>query len=53
MPYKSFMIPIGYGDWAERELNSFLRSHRVLAVDRQWVDQGENSFWALWVSGRK
>lgn len=49
MPYKSFAIPVHHGDWAERELNDFLRSHRVLAVDRQWVDQGVNSFWAVWV----
>ena len=49
MPYKSFAIPVQHGEWAERELNEFVRSHRVLAVDRQWVDQGENSFWAVWI----
>jgi hypothetical protein len=49
MPYKSFVIPVCHGDWAERELNEFLRTHRVLAVERRWVDRGENSFWAVWV----
>lgn len=49
MPYRSFRIPVCAADWDERELNAFLASHRVLAVDRHWVDQGENSFWALWV----
>jgi superfamily II DNA helicase RecQ len=49
MPYKSFAIPVHYGDWAERAMNDFLRTHRVLAVDRRWVDQGENSFWAVWI----
>lgn len=49
MPYRTFQIPVRSADWAERELNTFLASHRVLAVDRRWVDQGENSFWAVWV----
>jgi hypothetical protein len=49
MPYRSFLIPIRDAQRAERELNDFIRSHRVLAVDRHWVDRGENSFWAVWV----
>ena len=49
MPIKVFTIPVRHADWAERELNQFVQSHRVLAVDRQWVDQGANSFWAVWV----
>ena len=49
MPYKVFVIPAQHGEWAERELNDFVRSHRVLAMDRRWVDQGENSFWAVWI----
>ena len=49
MPYKSFLIPVRGPEWAERELNDFIRGHRVLAVDRRWVDQGGNSFWSVWV----
>ena len=49
MPYKSFLIPVRGPEWAERELNDFIRSHRVLAVDRRWVDEGGNSFWSVWV----
>ena len=49
MPYKSFVIPVQHAGWAERELNAFIGSHRVLSVERQLVDQGENSFWAIWV----
>ena len=30
-------------------LNGFLRSHRVLTVDRRWVDQGAESFWSFCV----
>ena len=34
---------------ASAELNGFLRSHRVLSVDRRWVDQGTESFWSFCV----
>ena len=33
----------------EKELNNFLSSVQVLSVDRQFVDRGENSFWAICV----
>jgi hypothetical protein len=49
MPYKSFVIPVYHAEWAERELNAFVGSHRVLAVQRRWVDRGANSYWAVWV----
>ncbi len=49
MAYRFFVIPYRASKGAEDELNGFLRSHRVLAVDRRWVDLGENSFWALCV----
>lgn len=49
MPFKSFMVPVSHGEWAERELNQFLKTHRVLHVEQRWVDQGVNSFWAVWV----
>lgn len=38
MPSKVFTIPVRNADWAERELNQFVQSHRVIAVDRQWAD---------------
>ena len=31
----------------QEDLNRFLRSHRVLTVHREFVAQGDNSFWAL------
>jgi superfamily II DNA helicase RecQ len=49
VPYKTFLIPIRDAAAAERELNDFLGNHRVLAVDRHWVDEGRNSFWTVWV----
>jgi superfamily II DNA helicase RecQ len=34
---------------AEGELNAFLSNHRVLDVDRRWVDQGLSSYWVFCV----
>lgn len=31
----------------QEDLGRFFRSHRVLTVHREFVAQGENSFWAL------
>ena len=47
MAFKFFTIPIEDSASMETELNAFLRSHRVLAVDRRWVEQGTNSFWSV------
>ena len=49
MAFKFFIIPVQGLEQAENELNAFLRSHKVLAVDRRWVDQGANSFWSFCV----
>ena len=49
MPLKFFLVPIHDCGTGEEELNRFLRNHRVLAVDRRWVDQGTSSFWAVCV----
>jgi len=40
-------IPARGDSGAQEELNSFLRSHRVLTVRREFVAQGDNSYWAL------
>ena len=49
MAYRFFAIPIRDEGSAAAELNGFLRSHRVLAVDRRWVEQGSESFWSFCV----
>jgi len=45
--FKFITVPIQSSDAAEAELNSFLQSHRVLSIDRRWVDQGSQSFWVM------
>ena len=47
MAYKFFHVPIRQTEQAEAALNQFLSSHRVLSVDRRWVDQGPDSFWSF------
>ena len=42
-----FSIPARDDPVIQEDLNRFLRSHRVLTVDREFVGQGDNSFWAL------
>ena len=49
MSFRFFQIPARGSAEAEHELNQFLSTQRVLAVDRRWVDLGENSFWAICV----
>jgi superfamily II DNA helicase RecQ len=49
MSYRFFVIPIRDEGSVTAELNGFLRSHRVLAVDRRWVDAGSESFWSFCV----
>jgi superfamily II DNA helicase RecQ len=49
MAFAFFSVPVRDSAAAAAELNAFLRQHRVLAVDRRWVDAGADSFWAVCV----
>jgi superfamily II DNA helicase RecQ len=49
MAYRFFVISVKDEGTATAELNGFLRSRRVLAVDRRWVEQGAESFWSFCV----
>lgn len=49
MAFAFFTVPVRSSGEAEAALNGFLGSHRVLAVDRRWVDAGADSFWAICV----
>jgi len=44
-----FVVPIKNVSEAEAEMNGFLRGHRVLAVKKEFVADGENSFWSFCV----
>ena len=45
MQLKLFILPVKNLSAAEAEMNAFLRSHRVLTVNKELVVDGENSFW--------
>lgn len=47
MAFRFFQIPVRDSSDAEGELNQFLQSHRIVSIDRRFVDQGADSFWAL------
>ena len=49
MQLKLFVLPIKNLGVAEAEMNAFLRGHRVLAVKKEFVADGENSFWTFCV----
>jgi hypothetical protein len=49
MQLKLFVLPIKNLEAAEAEMNGFLRGHRVLAVKKEFVADGENSFWSFCV----
>jgi superfamily II DNA helicase RecQ len=47
MAFIFFIVPIQDSGRAQEELNAFLRSHKILSVDRRWVEQGASSFWSF------
>jgi hypothetical protein len=49
MALRFFVVPVHDLGIFEQELNGFLASHKVVSIDRQLIDQGINSFWAICV----
>ena len=49
MQLKLFILPVKNLSAAEAEMNVFLRAQRVLAVKKEFVSDGENSFWTFCV----
>lgn len=44
-----FCIPVYQGNGEAEQLNQLLSSARILTVDREFVADGENSFWSVCV----
>ncbi len=49
MAFQFFVISTRPSGSEAEELNQFLRGHRVLTIDRRWVEQGWESFWNICV----
>lgn len=50
MHMRFFTIPALVGEQAAAELNRFVAAHRILGIERQFVQDGRNSAWCLCVS---
>jgi hypothetical protein len=49
MALRFFVVPVRDSGAFEQELNVFLARHKVVSVQRQLIDQGVDSFWAICV----
>ena len=49
MQLKVFVVPLKNIEIAECEMNAFLRGQRVLTVKKEFVSDGDNSFWTFCV----
>lgn len=49
MPLKFFHVPSRDPGQIEADLASFVSNHRVVTIERRFVDDGQNSFWAICV----
>lgn len=49
MALRFFVVPVHDSEAFEQELNAFLTRHKVVSTQRQLIDQGVNSFWAICV----
>lgn len=50
MKHKFFQVPVCDSLAAENELNMFVAQHRITHIDKQFVADGANSFWAICVT---
>jgi superfamily II DNA helicase RecQ len=50
MQLRFFQVPAHDASDVEDELNRFLRSHRIVTIDRHFVADGINSSWAISVT---
>ncbi len=50
MQVRQFRIPIHDDGSLVAELNAFLAGHRLVEVEKQFVQDGQNSFWMFLVT---
>jgi len=50
MKFEFFSIPACSPEQGQEELNSFCSSHRIASIEKQFVANGEQSYWAVCVS---
>lgn len=47
MALRFFVVPVHDSGAFEQDLNSFLAGHKVVSIQRQLIDEGVNSLWAI------
>lgn len=47
MQFHFFWIPVCHGEWAQQELNAFLKGNPASRVEKHFVDIGAESGWAV------
>jgi superfamily II DNA helicase RecQ len=52
MRIKLFTAPVLESDQGEQEINTFCAAHAVVTVDKHFVADGANSFWAFCITWR-
>ena len=50
MQVKLFTIPLFDNEAELNEMNGFLRSQKVLTIDKQFVSVGENAYWSFCIT---
>jgi superfamily II DNA helicase RecQ len=50
MNYRFFSVSARYPNAIQDELNSFCNTHRIISIEKQFVSDGEHSFWAICIS---
>lgn len=50
MQIKIFTVPIVSGEQTNEELNKFLRSNKIVEMDRQLVRQNDAAFWSFCIT---
>jgi superfamily II DNA helicase RecQ len=50
MKFEFFSIPACSPEQGQQELNAFCSSHRIASIEKQFVANGEQSYWAICVS---
>jgi len=50
MKYQFFTIPVHAPDSAQDTLNRFCAGHRIVTMDKQFIADGQRSFWAMCVA---
>lgn len=50
MKYQVLHVPVLFAEAATVELNQFLAAHKIVSVEKEFVADGQNSFWTFCIN---